>query len=345
MEFQAVQRFIEQSIEQNLLPGAVLCIANKKDILLNKAFGKAHVKKDILMKENTLFDVASLTKVVATTPAILLLLEQGLLDLDDSIAYYFSELKRYHEEVTIKHLLTHMSGIQPEVKFYLEPHKQKSPLEVIAQIQNRKAIDSEVIYSDVNYILLGKLVEKVSGDPLHIFAEKNIFLPLQMEQTLFNPPPSLQSQIAATEYRDSLQDFQWGDVHDENANYFGGVSGHAGLFSTAKDLARYAQALMEGQSSILSEKTKRISKQSYTSIHDEQRGLGWQLYSNPTFSGQYLQDGFGHTGFTGTSIWVSDEQEIVIVLLTNRVHFGRQCNIQRFRRIIHNLTALENNRK
>lgn len=345
MEFQAVQRFIEQSIEQNLLPGAVLCIANKKDILLNKAFGKAHVKKDISMKENTLFDVASLTKVVATTPAILLLLEQGLLDLDDSISYYFSELQGYHNEVTIKHLLTHMSGFQPEVKFYLAPNKQKSPLEVIAQIQNRKVIDSEVIYSDVNYILLGKLVEKVSGEPLHIFAEKNIFLPLQMEQTQFNPPSSLQSQIAATEYRDSLQDYQWGDVHDENAHYFGGVSGHAGLFSTAKDLARYAQSFMEGHPSILSEKTKRISKQSYTSVHHEQRGLGWQLYSNPTFSGQYLQDGFGHTGFTGTSIWVSDEQEIVIVLLTNRVHYGRQCNIQRFRRIVHNLIALENSRK
>ncbi len=343
MEFQAAQRFIEQSIEQNVLPGAVLCIANKKDIVLTKAFGKAHVKKDILMNENTLFDVASLTKVVATAPAILLLLEQGLLDLDDSIAYYFPELQGYHEEVTIKHLLTHTSGFQPEVKFYLEPHRK--PLEVISQIQNRKVIDSEVIYSDVNYILLGMLLEKVTGEPLDLFAEKNIFLPLQMKQTLFTPPLSLQWQIAATEYRDHLQDYQWGDVHDENAHYFGGVSGHAGLFSTAKDLARFAQAFMEGQSSILAEKTKQLSKQSYTKGHDEQRGLGWQLYSHPNFSGQYLQDGFGHTGFTGTSIWVSDAQEIVIVLLTNRVHYGRQCTIHRFRRILHNLIALENNRK
>ncbi|MEG0381004.1 MAG: serine hydrolase, partial [Kurthia sp.] len=134
-------------------------------------------------------------------------------------------------------------------------------------------------------------------------------------------------------------------VHDENANYFGGVSGHAGLFSTAEDLARFAQAFMQGQTAIFSEGSKRISKQSYTSDHDEQRGLGWQLYSNPNFSGQYLQDGFGHTGFTGTSIWVSDEQEIAIVLLTNRVHFGRQCNIQRFRRIVHNLVSVENSRK
>ncbi|MEK4427100.1 serine hydrolase domain-containing protein [Solibacillus sp. FSL K6-1523] len=347
MEFQAVQKFIEQSIEQNVLPGAVLCIANRKDILFKKSFGKAHVKKDILMKENTLFDVASLTKVVATTPAILLLLEQGLLDLDDSIAHYFLELQGQHEEVTIKHLLTHTSGFQPEVRFYIEANVQKSPLEVIEQIQNRKAIGSEVIYSDVNYILLGMLVEKISGESLSSFTRKNIFQPLQMEHTLFNPSSDLQIQIAATEYRNHLQDYQWGDVHDENANYFGGVSGHAGLFSTAEDLARYAQAFMKGEPSILTEETKRMSKQTYTRELDEQRGLGWQVYSNPTFSGQYLQDGFGHTGFTGTSMWISDEQEIAIVLLTNRVHYGRQCNIQRFRRITHNLIALavENSRK
>lgn len=347
MEFRAVQKFIEQSIEQNVLPGAVLCIANEKEILFKKAFGKAHVKKDIVMKENTLFDIASLTKVVVTTPAILILLEQGLLDLDDSVAHYFSELQGQHEEVTIKHLLTHTSGFQPEVRFYLQSNVQKSPLEVIAQIQNRKAIGSEVIYSDVNYILLGKLVEKITEESLHIFAEKNIFLPLKMKHTLFDPPPDLQAKIAATEYRDHLQDYQWGDVHDENANYFGGVSGHAGLFSTAEDLACYAQAFMKGHPSIISEGTKRISKQTYTSGLDEQRGLGWQLYSTPIFSGQYLQDGFGHTGFTGTSMWISDEQEIAIILLTNRVHFGRKCNIQRFRRIVHNLIALEveNSRK
>ncbi|MEG0386423.1 MAG: serine hydrolase domain-containing protein, partial [Solibacillus sp.] len=194
MEFQAVQRFIEQSIEQNVLPGAVICVANKKDILLRKAFGKAHVKKDILMTENTIFDVASLTKVVATTPAILLLLERGLLDLDDSIAYYFSELQDAHGEVTIKHLLTHTSGFQPEVKFYSEAHVQKSTLGVIAQIQNRKAVDLEVIYSDVNYVLLGKLVEIISGETLSIFAQENIFSPLQMQHTLFNPPSELQAQ-------------------------------------------------------------------------------------------------------------------------------------------------------
>lgn len=345
MAFQAVQRFIEQSIEQNIVPGAVLCIANKQDILFNQAFGMAHCKNDIAMTENTVVDLASLTKVVGTTPAILLLLEQGLLDLDDSAAHYFPVLQKQHEEVTIKHLLTHTSGFQPEIKFYLEPYCGKCPIDIIAHNSNRKAVESAVIYSDINYILLGKLIEKVSGKPLDVFATENIFQPLQMTRTFFNPPAHLQKQIAATEYRASLQDFQWGEVHDENAHYFGGVSGHAGLFSTAKDLALFAQAFMEGKPSILSEASKRMSKQSYTDKQEERRGLGWQLYSNPTFSGQYLKDGFGHTGFTGTSIWVSDDQALGIVLLTNRVHYGRQCNIQRFRRIVHNLISLENSRK
>lgn len=345
MEFEAVQRFIVQSIEQNVVPGVVLCIANKQDIQFHQAFGMAHIKEEIVMTENTLFDLASLTKVVGTTPAILLLLEQGLLDLDDSIAHYFPSFQKQHEDVTIKHLLTHTSGFQSEIKFYLDPYHGKNPIGVIAQIPNRKATDSEVIYSDLNFILLGKLIEKVSGRTLDLYAKENIFQPLQMTNTLFNPPAYLQGQIAATEYRASIQDFQWGDVHDENAFFFGGISGHAGLFSTAKDLAYYAQSLMKGKPSILSEGSKRISKQSYTDTLDDRRGLGWQLYSNPTFSGQYLQDGFGHTGFTGTSIWISDEEELCIVLLTNRVHYGRQCNIQRFRRIIHNLIAVENGRK
>ena len=162
-----------------------------------------------------------------------------------------------------------------------------------------------------------------------------------MQHTQFNPPIQSQVQIAATEYRDYLQRHQWGEVHDENALHFDGASGHAGLFSTAGDLVKFAQAFMKHNHSIFHEHTKQLAKQSFTKQHEEQRGLGWQLYSQPTFSGQYLRDGFGHTGFTGTSIWISDDKELAIILLTNRVHFGRTCDIQRFRRIVHNLIALD----
>ncbi|WP_336046171.1 serine hydrolase domain-containing protein [Solibacillus ferritrahens] len=342
MSFSGVDQFIETAIQNKELPGAVLVVANAKDVVYCKAFGMAHIEEQIPMSEHTIFDCASLTKVAATASSVLLLLEQGFIDLDDSISYYFPELILRHEEVRIRHLLTHTSGFQAEIKFYKEQIANKDIVERIAQETGRKNVEQQVIYSDVNYILLGKLIEKVTGISLEDYAHKNIFQPLRMQNTQFNPSVRLRGKIAATEYRPYLNKHQWGDVHDENALHFGGVSGHAGLFSTAEDLARFAQSFMKNNDSIFKEHTKQLAKRSFTEQHLEQRGLGWQLYSSPSFSGQYLRDGFGHTGFTGTSIWISDEKQLVIILLTNRVHFGRSCEIQRFRRIVHNLVALEN---
>lgn len=345
MVYTRVEEFIANAVEEKHIPGAVLAIANGEEMIYCKAFGMAHSEKQIAMTEDTLFDCASLTKVVATAASIFNLLEAGQLDLDDAIAYYFPELTHSHGSVTIRHLLTHMSGFQSEIKFYREPVSYKEVVERIASISTRKEVGSSVNYSDVNYILLGILIEKLTNESLASFAEKRIFVPLKMNQTLFNPENIVKERIAATEYRDYLQDYQWGEVHDENALHFGGVSGHAGLFSTAPDLIRFAQTFIKGNPSIFTEKTKQLSKQSFSKQHNEQRGLGWQLYSQPSFSGQYLQDGYGHTGFTGTSMWISDEQQLAIVLLTNRVHFGRACQIQRIRRIVHNLIALEHVKK
>ena len=341
MKVSRVEQFIEIAIQNRELPGAVLAIANTEDLLYCKAFGTAHIEQQIPMTEHTIFDCASLTKVIATTSCILLLLERGQIDLDDSVSYYFPQLKLMHDEVRIRHLLTHTSGFLAEIEFYKDHVAYEDVIERIAQITNRKHVDHKVIYSDVNYILLGKLIEKVTNVSLADYAHEHVFQPLEMQHTQFNPPIHLQVQIAATEYRDYLQQHQWGEVHDENALHFGGASGHAGLFSTAGDLVKFAQAFMKNNHSIFQEQTKQLAKQSFTKQHDEQRGLGWQLYSQPSFSGQYLRDGFGHTGFTGTSIWISDDKELAIILLTNRVHFGRTCEIQRFRRIVHNLIALE----
>lgn len=342
MSFSRVEEFIETAIHNKELPGAVLAVANAKDVLYCKAFGMAHTEVQIPMTEQTIFDCASLTKVTATASSILLLLERGFIDLDDSISSYFPELKQIHEDVKIRHLLTHTSGFQAEIKFYKEEVAYADVIGRIAQETGRKNVEQQVIYSDVNYILLGELIEKVTGISLADYADKNIFQPLRMHNTGFNPSAQLQEKIAATEYRTYLNKHQWGEVHDENALHFGGVSGHAGLFSTAEDLAKFAQSFMKNNDSIFHEQTKQLAKQSFTEEHEEQRGLGWQLYSSPSFSGQYLKEGFGHTGFTGTSIWISDERQLAIILLTNRVHFGRSCEIQRFRRIVHNLIALEN---
>ncbi|WP_341321485.1 serine hydrolase domain-containing protein [Solibacillus sp. FSL H8-0523] len=342
MPFSRVAQFIDTVIQNKELPGAVLAVANAKDLLYCKAFGMAHTAQHIPMTEQTIFDCASLTKIVATTSSVLLLLERGQLDLDDAISDYFPSLKQQHEEVKIHHLLTHTSGFQEGIKFYKKQIAYTEVVEYIAQLTHRNAINKKVIYSDINYILLGILIEKVANASLADYAEKNIFQPLGMQHTQFNPPAELQGKIAATEYRDYLKQHQWGEVHDENAHHFGGVSGHAGLFSTAEDLVKFAQAFMKNGHSIFQEQTKHLAKQSFTKQHEDQRGLGWQLYSQPSFSGQYLRDGFGHTGFTGTSLWISEEKQLAIILLTNRVHLGRSCEIQRFRRIVHNLIALEN---
>lgn len=274
MSFSRVEEFIETAIQNKELPGAVLAVANAKDILYCKAFGVAHTEPEIPMTEQTMFDCASLTKVTATASAVLLLLEQGLIDLDDSIGYYFPELKLMHEEVKVRHLLTHTSGFQAEIKFYKEEVAYADVIERIAQETERKNVEQQVIYSDVNYILLGMLIEKVTGMSLADYAGKNIFQPLHMHNTGFNPSAQLQGKIAATEYRTYLNKHQWGEVHDENALHFGGVSGHAGLFSTAEDLAKFAQAFMKDTDSIFREQTKQLAKQSFTRQHEEQRGLG-----------------------------------------------------------------------
>ncbi len=298
----------------------------------------------IRMTEDTIFDLASLTKVTATLPAIMQIQEKGLLDLDDPVYHYLPQFEKNHHELTIKHLLTHTSGFQPEIKFYLLNASKQQAIDIISEIRDRKPVENEVIYSDLNYILLGRIVERIVNMPLDSYTSKNIYNPLGMQNTYFNPPDYEKNRIAATEYMDSIQDYQWGKVHDENTFHFGGVSGHAGLFSTAEDLSIYARMLLCGgihdEKKILFDRSIELSTKSFTKNLNLNRGLGWQLYEPSSFSGQFLQDGFGHTGFTGTSIWLSKKQDLAVIFLTNRVYFGRGTSIHRLRKIVHNLIAL-----
>lgn len=343
--FQKVSRFIENIISDELVPGLVIGVTTAGKTIYEQAFGYAHFEQKIGMTEETIFDLASLTKVTATLPSVLQLLEEAELELDDPVSYYFPSFKKNHQDVTVKDLLTHCSGFQPEIKFYEENIDASDVLERIAHIQARRSRGEEVIYSDLNYILLGKIVEKIVGTSLATYTTNSIFNPIGMKDTYFNPPPYEQNRIAATEFIQSINDFRWGEVHDENTLHFGGVSGHAGLFSTARDLMLYARMILNGGlvngRKVLSSRAISLSTNSYTKDLNLNRGLGWELYSSPSFSGQFMQDGFGHTGFTGTSIWFSKKNNYSIILLTNRVHFGRNTNISRMRRIIHNLIALE----
>lgn len=342
--FQRVAEVLDEAVQNCHIPGAVIAITTSDETIYKGAFGYSHETKRIQMREDTIFDLASLTKVTATLPAIIQLQEKGLLDIDDSVSLYLPQLEKNHYEVTIKHLLTHTSGFRPEIKFYRLNANKDEVIDLISNLEDRKPVETEVIYSDLNFILLGKIVEQIVQMPLDVYTATSFYEPLEMNDTYFNPPESEKNRIAATEFMESIQDFQWGKVHDENTFHFGGVSGHAGLFSTAEDLTRYARMLLNGgdygKGNLLTTTSIELTIKSFTKGLNLNRGLGWQLYDPSSFSGQFLQDGFGHTGFTGTSIWISPKLDVAIIFLTNRVHFGRSTNIHRLRKIIHNLVAI-----
>lgn len=339
-----VSAFLDKCIENKDVPGAVLGIVHNDQLIYQYASGYAHFQKEISMKVNSIFDLASLTKVCATLPAVLYLLEEGLLDLDDAIYQYLPFFHSKQSNITIKHLLTHTSGYPASIPFYKQNKSLKDAIEIISNLENIQKPGDMVVYSDLNFIVLGYLVEVVSGLQLDTFSNEKIFKPLEMNNTYFNPPASLRLEIVPTEYNNYIKDYQWGRVHDENAEHFGGVSGHAGLFSTLEDLSIYCRMILNkgkvNDKTLFQSSTIDLTRYSYTKKLNLNRGLGWHLNDCNAPSGQFLQEGFGHTGFTGTSIWFDMHKNLAIILLTNRVHFGRNKNIGRIRRIVHNLVSL-----
>ena len=342
--FSRLVSFLDQSVQEKRIPGVALAITSSEKSIFKYTTGFAHVDREIKMKEDTIFDLASLTKVVATLPSVLQLMDTGKLDIDDPVYYYIPEFKKNNNDITIKHLLTHASGYQPGIKFHLNNNTLEEAISIIGKLTDKGKTGNQVIYSDLNFIVLGYLVEQIAGVPLDKYTEEHIYKPLNMNDTCFNPPKEWKGKIAATEYMTTIKDYQWGAVHDENANHFNGVSGHAGLFSTIEDLSKFSRMILNGgkysNEKVLSEQSIALSTHVMTKNLNLNRGLGWELFNTPSMSGQFIQHGFGHTGFTGTSIWFDPQKSVSIILLTNRVHFGRDTNIARFRRIVHNLAAL-----
>ncbi|WP_038111762.1 serine hydrolase domain-containing protein [Tuberibacillus calidus] len=345
--FKSINHFLWERVEEGQLPGAVYGIVTKDNTIYEKAIGYAHIKKQIPMSIDTLFDLASLTKVCVTLPSILLLIQKGEIDLDDSIKRFFNNT--FTDKITIKHLLTHTSGLPAHIPFYKYGWSKETICDYI--IGNNFEVGSEtkpghkVVYSDLNFILLGFLIEKITGQALDAFAYENIFKPLGMGNTTFNPKIN-RIHIAPTEWSDAINDYRWGEVHDENAAQIGGVSGHAGLFSNLGDLKIFTQMLLRrgytaANNIFLSPSLIDSSRKNYTSSLNLNRGLGWQLVDSE-FSpvGYFLSNNcYGHTGFTGTSLWIDPDRGIGIILLSNRVHIGRSINMNRIRRVFHNLVS------
>ena len=321
---------IEEAIRTGRCPGAVVLVGQQGRVVYRRAFGnRAVVPQQVRMTPDTIFDLASLTKVIATTTAVMQLVERGMISLEDPVADYWPEFKAHgKEDITVRELLTHYSGLRPDLDLKPEWSGYETALPMIVEETPVAVPGTRFIYSDINFETLGEIVRRVSGQPLEVFCAQNIFQPLGMKDTFFSPPPAVHDRIAPTQYQlGETGKMLWGEVHDPTAYNMGGVAGHAGLFSTADDLAIFAQLLLNGGTYAGARVLSPLTVEKMTTPQAPPdamilRGLGWDIDS-PYASNRgelYPLGSYGHTGWTGTSIWIDPVSRTYVILLTNRVH-------------------------
>jgi CubicO group peptidase (beta-lactamase class C family) len=319
------------AVARQEIPGAVACWGRGAENQLVGAWGVTRLGGAAVLPD-TRYDLASLSKVVGTLPSVLALVEGRALTLDDPVGRFFSQAGWFQTpslgEVTLRQLLTHTSGLPAWRPLFGEVSTRLSALGCVLQTplaQGSGESAREIVYSDLGFILLGAVVERVSGQRLDAFAQEHVFGPLEMTATGYGASAGV--SVAATEdcgWRGRLLE---GEVHDENAFVFEGVAGHAGLFGTADDLARYAQAWLTRSAPFASEALlAEAVREQATGAGGLRRGLGWQLAGEGSSAGHVASPAaYGHTGFTGTSLWLDPEKDHFGVLLTNRVHPSRTC--------------------
>ena len=318
-----VDSIVQEAIHAGQIPGAVVLVWHNGQVLYRKAFGyRALEPRRELMTVDTVFDLASLTKVVATTTAVMQLVEKGEVRLNDPVAKYIPEFAQNgKEDITVRELLTHYSGLEPDLDLTHPWQGRDTAFSMAFAEKPANPPGSRFVYSDINFITLGALVERVSKVELDKYCAQNIFTPLKMARTRFLPPATWVPKIAPTEY-DEQNRMLRGVVHDPSARRMGGVAGQAGLFSTADDLSKFARALIAGSSVLPSLLVEKMSTPQQPPAAHELRGFGWDIDSPfSTNRGELLPVGsFGHTGFTGTSLWIDPTTRTYIILLTNAVH-------------------------
>lgn len=356
---EAVRARVAEGLRDGVFPGAVVAVVKGSALLLHEAFGDAQVvPRRRPMRIETVFDLASLTKPLATATAVLHLWEKGAVDLDAPVSAYFPSFASGGKaKATVRHLLAHTSGLPAWEMLYLGAARPsargraragacRSIKGAVARICSTPGLappGSRVEYSDLGFILLGHLVERLTGTSLNAYAREQIFEPLGLSTARFAPPPTWRARCAATEVGNGYErmkareqglgrGFAWrthllrGEVHDGNAWHLGrGVAGHAGLFATAGDVARYGAAMLAGgtldgarvlRASTVAEATRDQTGETGSG----RRGLGWSLQGGPSAGARASKQAYCHTGFTGTSLLVDPARDLVVVLLTNRVH-------------------------
>ena len=336
---------MREAIDRADCPGAVVLVVHKGRVVWRKAYGlRAKQPAEVAMTADTVFDLASLTKPVATAMSVMLLVEQGKLRLSDHIADHIPAFAaKGKDKITVENLLLHTGGLIADNAERDYRDGRDKALARVHALTPSAAPGERFLYSDVGFIVLGELVEKMSGTSLDAFARKNIFDPLGMSETSFRPGDKLKERAAPTAKRDN----HWlvGEVHDPRSAALGGVAGHAGLFSTADDLAVFAQMLLDGGSyngkRILKAETVKLMTTA-RAVPRGQRAYGWDVdtaYSANRGKGFTRGAGFGHTGFTGTSLWIDPPSQTAVIFLSSRLHPESKGNVNRLRGDIATLAA------
>ncbi len=360
----AIDKAVLEAIEQRAFPGAALALGDANGIFYKAHYGNASVfdnenpcfdkeptvftGKQVPVTENTLYDMASCTKIISTTMVAFRLIDMGKLALFDSISR-FIDVPEDKKNIEIRHLLTHTSGIKAHFLLQNDGRPNTEAAQIILDTPLSTPTGTKVEYSCMGYILLGKILERVGGKPLDVLAEELVFKPLGMHNTFYRPLDKGYTDIAATEYDESLKAYKKGIVHDENACFMGGVSANAGIFSTAEDVATLATMLSSGGyhkgKVFISPSLMKLARLDLTGGLGDARGLGFDLKRDNELSAMgdlYPGGSFGHNGYTGTSMYIHGGNGLFVVLLGNRVHFTRQSDkMFRLRRLFHNLCTAE----
>jgi CubicO group peptidase (beta-lactamase class C family) len=315
----------------------------RHELVLAEAFGRFTFEdKSTAITPQTIFDLASLTKVVITTAAAMLLYEGGKFRLEQRVAEVVPEFAQgadaRKQEVTFHMLLAHSSGLPAHVKFYEQVKTREEFLHAAFHLPLETEPMSRALYSDIGFIILGVALERIANEPLDVFCSREIFQPLGMHQTFFRPPQALRGSIPPTlDAVDFRKRVIQGEVNDENASVMGGVAGHAGLFGSALDVSKFAECMLNGGSPILDRSTIESFTRRQQIPQGTTRALGWDTPSTSSQSGQYFSpQSFGHLGYTGCSLWIDPERQLSVTLLTNRTWpDGKSQQIKLSRPAIH----------
>lgn len=347
-----LDKFLAECIRSKAFPGAVLLVARRGFIVYFKEFGYSMIiPKKRKMHRDMLFDLASLTKPIVSATLAMILVENGIISLMDKVIdlvpdkyrkYFESEDK---DKITVKNLLTHTAGFPAWIPLYSQCKNRDEVFEKVMKCNLKYSPGEKVVYSDLGIIMLTYLIEHISCKRIDLLASEKIFKPLDMKNTMYNPPKNIWKNVVATEKCGYRNRVLVGEVHDENAFRMDGVSGHAGLFSTATDLAIFSQMMLNkgfiDDVQILSRKSIELMTKNHTEGLNSRRGIGWELKTENASCGDLFSDAsYGHTGFTGTSLWIDPREELFVVFLTNRVHPSRENRkILRIRPLLHNIIA------